>query len=507
MALLSLLQDGAVIHPLVLLPVFSLVLAIGYLLFDVVYNLFFNPLRRFPGPKLWAISNIPYTRMFLSGKGHYKMRQLHQEYGPIVRIGPKDLSINHPDGMKDLRGHRKTGTGENSKDPVLAQFNADNIIGANRQDHQRFRRVVAHGFSHQSMVDQEPIIAGYVDKFINGLHEVCTNGTKPLDIAAWFNFATFDIIGDLAFGEPFGCLDNKELHPWVSLIFAGVKDLALLSCLTRYPWLNKLIMSLMPKSLNSSWEAHRDTSREKVRKRLASKEDRPDFIDAMIRRTGASGNEMPFEELASNAQVIILAGSETTATLLTATTYFLTTNPETLKKLSDEVRSSFKSESEIDMASVQRLPYMLAVLNEGLRLFPPVINGIQRKVREGGDTIINQYIPGGVSVDIWQWAVYHNPDHFALPDEYIPERWLDDPRFVNDAKRALAPFSIGPRDCVGKNLAYAEMRLILARLLWNFDIRLDPKSAGWDHRSKSYFIWERGPLNVFLTPRGSPGQV
>ncbi|RGP74008.1 cytochrome p450 [Fusarium sporotrichioides] len=466
MALLSLLQDGAVIHPLVLLPVFSLVLAIGYLLFDVVYNLFFNPLRRFPGPKLWAISNIPYTRMFLSGKGHYKMRQLHQEYGPIVRIGPKDLSINHPDGMKDLRGHRKTGTGENSKDPVLAQFNADNIIGANRQDHQRFRRVVAHGFSHQSMVNQEPIIAGYVDKFINGLHEVCTNGTEPLDIAAWFNFATFDIIGDLAFGEPFGCLDNKELHPWISVVE----------------------------------QAHHVSDAKKPKQQLGG-------AQGYVAREGASGNEMPFEELASNAQVIILAGSETTATLLTATTYFLTTNPETLKKLSDEVRSSFKSESEIDMASVQRLPYMLAVLNEGLRLFPPVINGIQRKVREGGDTIINQYIPGGASVDIWQWAVYHNPDHFALPDEYIPERWLDDPRFANDAKRALAPFSIGPRDCVGKNLAYAEMRLILARLLWNFDIRLDPKSAGWDHRSKSYFIWERGPLNVFLTPRGSPGQL
>jgi cytochrome P450 len=54
------------------------------------------------------------------------------------------------------------------------------------------------------------------------------------------------------------------------------------------------------------------------------------------------------------------------------------------------------------------------------------------------------------TVDVWQWAVHHNPDHFALPDEFIPERWLDDPRFANDAKRALQPFSIGPRDCVGK---------------------------------------------------------
>jgi cytochrome P450 len=388
----------------------------AYLLLDVVYNVFFNPLRKFPGPKLWAISNIPYARVFLSGKGHYKMRQMHQKYGPIVRIGPSDLSINHPDGMKDLRGHRKSGTGENSKDPAAAQFNTDNMIGANRQDHQRYRRAVAHGFSNQSMMDQQPIISGYVDKFINGLREVCADGTKPLDIAAWYNFTTFDIIGDLAFGEPFGCLDNKELHPWISLIFEGMKDLAFLNCLARTPWLKKLMTSLTPKSSTSKWAEHRDMSRETVRKRLASQEDRPDFIDAMMRRTGASGNvsrsnyvwpdhntelspkqqEMSFEELASNARLIIIAGSETTATLLTATTYFLTTNPETLKRLTDEVRSSFKSESEIDMVSVQRLTYMMAALNEGLRVFPPVINGTARKVREEGDVIINQYIPGGV---------------------------------------------------------------------------------------------------------------
>jgi cytochrome P450 len=290
MALLALLQDGETIHPLVLLPVLALVSVIGYILFRVVYNLFFNPLRKFPGPKLWAISNIPYTRMFLSGEGHFKILQLHQQYGPIVRIGPKDLSINHPDGMKDLRGHRKGGTGENSKDPVIAQFNHDNIIGADRQNHSRFRRIVAHGFSHQSMLDQQPIIKGYIDKFINGLREVCENGTKPVNIAAWYNFATFDIIGDLAFGEPFGCLDNRELHPWIALIFDGIKDGAYLGCLARMGWLGKVITALAPKGSDSKWAAHVNMARDKVRKRLDTKKERPDFIDAMLKRTGASGN-------------------------------------------------------------------------------------------------------------------------------------------------------------------------------------------------------------------------
>ncbi|KAF4947619.1 hypothetical protein FSARC_13921 [Fusarium sarcochroum] len=369
----------------------------AYLFFNVVYNLFFNPLRKFPGPTLWAISIVPYVYMCLSGESHRTILQLHQKYGPIVRIGPNDLSLNHPDGMKDLRGHRKIGTGENPKDPNLAQFNADNIIGANRQDHQRFRRALAHGFSNQAMMDQQTIITGYVDSFIQGLQEECASGMKSLDMAKWFNFTTFDIIGDLAFGESFGCLADKEYHPWVRLIFEGVKELAFLSCLARSPWLSKLLMFIVPKSTSNKWAEHRDMSRVKLRRRLALEQDRPDFIDAMKRRTEASNSDISFEELASNAQLLILAGSETTATLLTAALYFLTTHTDSLEKLLHEVRSTFNSESEIDMVSVQSLSYMLAVLNESLRLFPPVINGAQRKIRQGGDTIIGQHIPEGVS--------------------------------------------------------------------------------------------------------------
>ncbi|KAI8665637.1 hypothetical protein NCS56_01000100 [Fusarium sp. Ph1] len=200
------------------------------------------------------------------------------------------------------------------------------------------------------------------------------------------------------------------------------------------------------------------------------------------------GLDITFVELASNAQLIVLAGSETTATLLSAATYYLTTHPDILPKLNDEARSAFTAEDEIDMISVSKLPYMLVILNESLRMFPPVVNGLPRHIGPGGDTIIGQYIPKG-TMDIWHWAVYHNPDHFAQPNDFIPERWLGDTRFDNDAKLALHPFSIGPQDCIGKNLANAEMRLILARLAWNFDIRLADDSFDWERRCESYFLW------------------
>lgn len=107
---------------------------------------------------------------------------------------------------------------------------------------------------------------------------------------------------------------------------------------------------------------------------------------------------LSFDELASNANVLILAGSETTATALTAATYYLTRHPEALMKLTAEVRSAFNTEDDIDLLSVQHLTYMLAVLDEAMRLFPPAPLGQPRVIGAGGEMILGQFVPEGVSL-------------------------------------------------------------------------------------------------------------
>jgi cytochrome P450 len=100
-----------------------------------------------------------------------------------------------------------------------------------------------------------------------------------------------------------------------------------------------------------------------------------------------------------NASLLIIAGSETTATTLSGATYMLLTHPEILQKVKDEVRLSFSSEAEIDLLSVQKLSYMMAVLQEALRMYPPVPAAIPRKAQPGGDTICGQYVPENVSIN------------------------------------------------------------------------------------------------------------
>ncbi|OHW89503.1 cytochrome p450 [Colletotrichum incanum] len=474
-------------------------LGLAYIIVTIVYNLYLHPLRTYPGPKLWAATRIPYTCSSLSGQTHRKILELHQKYGPIVRIAPNELAYNHPDAWKDVHGHLKNGTGDHGRDPVFTMDARHSIIGANREDHSRFRRALSHGFSAQSMFEQESIIKGYVDLLIQKLHEKCAGGPEALDMVSWYNWTTFDVIGDLAFGEPFHCLEDSDYHPWVKLIFEGVKGGAFKMNARRYPLVERLLMKFVPADLRKKRDQHLALTHEKVAKRLSVKSERPDFMASMLGKKGPQ--ELTFEELKSNSSTLIIAGSETTATALSAATYYVLSNTDSLKKLKDEVHNAFTSEDDIDMVSVQKLVYLQAVINEALRMYPPVPTGIMRRVTDDGGVFLGQYVPSGTLVQVWHWPTYHSPENFTLPDLFIPERWLDDPRFASDRKDGFQPFSVGPRNCIGRNLAYAEMRLILARIIWNFDMRLSEDSRGWDEKSEVYLLWQKGPVRVFLSPR------
>lgn len=103
-------------------------------------------------------------------------------------------------------------------------------------------------------------------------------------------------------------------------------------------------------------------------------------------------------------------------------------------------------------------------------------------------------------MEFYQYAVGHAPFLWTEPDEYHPERWLDDPRFAADQREAFQPFHLGPRSCLGRHLATMELRSIIARLVWKFDMKLDESSRGWMDGQLVYDVWTRPALNVRLTP-------
>lgn len=162
------------------------------------------------------------------------------------------------------------------------------------------------------------------------------------------------------------------------------------------------------------------------------------------------------DRLSTNASVLVGAGSETTATLLGGVTYLLLSNPQVMANLKTDVRSAFNSADEITITSVNsRLPYMIACLNEAMRMYPPVTSGMVRVIAKGGAVVAGNVLPGGTLVECQQWAMNHSSSHWDSPWTFQPERFLhhkeeEELGTTRDTLEAMQPFSVGPRNCIGR---------------------------------------------------------
>ncbi|KAJ5766345.1 uncharacterized protein N7511_003961, partial [Penicillium nucicola] len=479
--------------------------------YSIVYAFWISPLRHFPGPKLWAISRIPMGISVLRGHNHLDITALHARYGPAIRISPGELAFNTAQSFRDIYGYRPGGCFQKDRNHYLPPVNGvDHLLCAvDDADYTRQKRLLAHAFSDKALRDQEGLIRGYVDTLINKLRLGVKHEDSLVDLKSWMNFTTFDITGDLMFGESFDCLNNSQLHPWIELIFGSLKLLAFYTVFNQFPSIKRILDLLIPAEFKQKSQEHFDLTAQKVDRRLEKRMGRPDFISAILQNglgdeTGQhfeSKRTMTRAEIHSNGFILIIAGSETSATLLSGCMFFLCTHAEVMRGLVSEIRTAFEKESDINFRSQSGLTYLEAVIEESLRMFPPFVTSLARVAPQNGALVNGQFVAAGTIVSCHHYASYHSESNFAFPDRFMPERWLGtNPVFENDQKDVLQPFSLGPRGCLGKALAYFEIRLILCKLLFNFDITLSPESINWLDQ-KVYFIWEKPPLMVKLTDR------
>lgn len=254
-------------------------------------------------------------------------------------------------------------------------------------------------------------------------------------------------------------------------------------------------------------------AKEMVKSRIARgpTEDRKDFwhhILAADETKDKKGLTLP--EMVVNAFSIAIAGSDGTATALTASIYFLLTHQDVYLQLTDAIRHEFHSEANITSPSLSasQIPLLDAVLHEAMRVYPPVAVTLPRVVPHGGEMMDGLYVPAGTTVGVNHLATYRSERNFHRPSDFVPERWLagcDESEEAKpleaDIKAAFQPFSVGPRSCLGKNLARAEMRMILTRLLWRFDLELMPESKNWIEGQRIFGFWEKPPLMCTLSSR------
>lgn len=492
------------------------VLAIALSICQFIYNVYFHPLACFPGPLLWRGSNIPKIISQVRGTVHYRMLEFHEKYGPVVRLAPNELTYTTATALKEIYGNRS------GKKPMPPQFSLGthekNMFGAtsfiwleSQQEHHRHRRILAQGFSDASLKAQEPTIQEHTALLMERFRERAARG-EVVDMWAWFNFFTFDVIGDLAFSEPFGCIDKGQFHPWITFIFSNLTNMMYAQMVTTMGCLGTFVQAMVPRRVMAQARAHAQTTRDKVDRRLARKEPgRPDIVSGILARVDRPGG-ITRNELYADSQILMMAGSETGATLLAVAVYYLLRNPDRLARLQEEVRGGLSGAGEdgaVSYASVARLPYLLAVINESLRIHPSLPAGINRVVPQGGALIDGRYVAEGTILQVPHWAAFHLADNFADPWDFVPERWLDaggrPARYAGDNRDVFQPFSYGTRNCIGRGLALMETRVCLASLVLNFDMELMADSEDWKDQ-RVYLLYEKRPLNVRLVEVSREGE-
>ncbi|POS68879.1 hypothetical protein DHEL01_v212727, partial [Diaporthe helianthi] len=476
----------------------------------IIYRLCFHPLSKIPGPKLLAVTDLPYLyQEHVQGSWPRRVTELHRRYGNVVRISPERIAVDGSIAWSQVYGHRH-GKKEFSK--VRDYFfpgDEMTLIQGNLENHRRQRRQLAPGFSDAALVKQEPILMRHMSKIMR-MFDDSSRRRESVDVTRWLAFMTFDVISDLIFTEGFHSLDNAKYRDWAVGSFQAMRGQAFRRFMDALPLLRPLISWLV----STADVKHNDRRRqlaatvalEKIQSvALEPPGKRWDLISLMLGQDADGERRVHEHELLANVSILLPAGSETTATALCGMFYYLGRHPKVYETLAREVRTAFSCEGDINIKSTARLPYLAAVIQEILRIYPP---GAETPPRVSpGDVVGGYYIPKGTWVSTYQWASFHNPKNFADPERFCPERWLPpshplfDCRFEGDNRFVFKPFSFGPRDCIGQTLANSEMRVFLSRVVYNFDFVLDGDYDAWLQSQPIYLVWGKGPLMVQFTSR------
>ncbi|KAH6980600.1 cytochrome P450 [Ilyonectria sp. MPI-CAGE-AT-0026] len=422
--------------------------------------MYLHPLRGYPGPKLYAAAIIPIYYQRLRGFGPQFTTELHKKYGPVVRIAPNQISYTDNQAWKEIYGHHPAGNGTWRKDPAQAgpeEAGTPGILRSEGQAHSQLKRTFNHAFSDEALKEQEGLICGYAKQLVSVLqHRAELPKADPndaegqVDMVKMYNFATFDIMADLVFGEDLGLLENTTYTPWVYAMIGHLKSVSIMHAIARWQLLTAVMKRLLPKFIKEMREAHFNFCVQRVDKRMATKTERPDFWSLVIK--AGTHRDISKGQLYATMSDFMFAGTETTATILSGITYYLCKNPESMATLVAEIRQ-FKNPEDLNLNNLQALPFLQACINEAFRLYPPVPVGNMRLAPLGGAIVCGRFVPEGTTVQYTQYAAYHTEHNFKNPELFVPKRWLPTPpeEYTSDKTEVVNPFGVGPRACIGKN--------------------------------------------------------
>ncbi|ROW06846.1 hypothetical protein VMCG_04219 [Cytospora schulzeri] len=373
----------------------SAILVVSYILYVLLAPLL-SPLRRVPGPFYARFTNLFYLNRIRHGGFQYENVALHRKFGPLVRLGPKLISVDDPSALKTIYGvGSKFPKGDwysAWKVPGPSNFTlfADRDMARHADTRKRFQYL----YSMTSLVSYETFVDECADIFATRLQEIADAGI-PVDMAHWFQCYAFDVIACITYGNRFGFLDDG--HDIQGLI----ARLQLFGARGRVT-----LMDFVGKRMAIRQEERKARGVEGKAKAQAEGAPRH-FLDRLLDQHQEDPEKMTMYHVFLMGNSNINAGSDTTATSLSGILYYLLRYPRVLGRLREEIRE-FSSKGQLSaqptFKETQQMPYLDAVIKESLRLHSAVGLPLWRTVPEGGTTVSGQYLPQGTNVGVNAWV-------------------------------------------------------------------------------------------------------
>ncbi|KID78805.1 Cytochrome P450 family protein, partial [Metarhizium brunneum ARSEF 3297] len=432
------------------------------LLSILVINYFRNPLRSVPGP-FWArFSNLWLVYHTRQGRMHRKMIELHGKYGPLVRLGPHEISTADIDSLRTIYGPGNDFRKSDWYMPWQGNRKWDLFAERNESIHRAQRRLVSHIYSLSNMKKLEP----YVDSAIVFLlKKLASMQGQEIDVGRWTRLFAYDVIGEVTFSNRFGFMD-KGIDDGAFTMIDNILQCA--NWVGHIPWFYYLSIWLAPIIGNHLAITQRQgkllhMSQQNIRERKKRGTDRNDMLEQLFEVQREKPDKLDDICVASMAASNIFAGSDSTSVSISAFLYHTLRNPEVKKKLMDEIdehaaKNNIPRGAVFDLEIINNMPFLQACMYEALRCHPAVGVSLGRVVPPSGLQIGEQFIPGGSGISANAWVIHQNEDIFGQDaHNFRPERWMEEPERVATMRRNFLSFGAGSRYCIGRNVGWLEM--------------------------------------------------
>lgn len=332
---------------------------------------------------------------------------------------------------------------------------------------------------------------------------------EPLDLKEFFGLYSMDVVTSTAFSVDLDTLNNPSdpfvinIKKMVNFDFLSLLFITVALFPFTGPVFEKLQFAFFPKSVTDFF--YTVLQKMKANRETAKQKNRMDFLQLMI---DCQKNNNPSKvdqdkglsdhEILSQAMIFLFAGYETSSSSLTFLAHNLATNPHVMKRLQEEVDSTFPNKSPVEYQALMQMEYLDSVINESLRLYP-IASRLER-VAKATVEINGLVIPKDMVVLVPTWVLHRDPALWSNPEEFNPERFSKENKETIDPYTYM-PFGAGPRNCIGMRFALVAMKLAVVEILQRYSFSVCKETEVPFELDTQALLMPKRPIQLKLVPR------